>query len=135
MKKLEDIPKKQVFDVPEGYFEKLPGIIQSRVASEAKEKYTRPVFSYAMRYAIPLVLVFALVVFWFSRDVNVTSAESILASIETEDLVAYLDDADLSTDELLEEVVLDSNDVDEIEGAVYGFEQSDEEIEDLLDEI
>lgn len=135
MKKLEDIPKKQVFDVPEGYFEKLPGIIQSRVASEAKEKYTQPVFSYAMRYAIPLVLVFALVVFWFNREVNVISAESILASIETEDLVAYLDDADLSTDELLEDVVLDSNDVDEIEGEVYGFEQIDEDIEDLLDEI
>ncbi|MBA4055435.1 MAG: hypothetical protein C0490_12035 [Marivirga sp.] len=135
MKKLEDIPKKQVFDVPEGYFEKLPGIIQARVASGAREKYTRPVFSYALRYALPLVAVFALVIFWFNREVKVTSAESILASIETADLVAYLDDADLSTDELLEDVILDSNDVDEIEGAVYGFEQTDKDIEDLLDEI
>lgn len=135
MKKLEDIPKKQVFDVPEGYFEKLPGIIQSRVATETRETYTRPVFSYVLRYALPAVLVFALVIFWFNRNVEVTSAESILASIETEDLVAYLGDADISTDELLDNVILDSNDVNEIEGEVYGFEQSDEDIEDLLDEI
>ena len=38
MKKLEDIPKKQNFEVPEGYFEKLPGIIQSRVTQQHKEK-------------------------------------------------------------------------------------------------
>lgn len=135
MKKLEDIPKKQVFDVPEGYFENLPGIIQARVASESKEKYSLPVFSYALRYALPLVLGLALVIFWFNRDVEVTSAETILASIETEDLVAYLGDSDLSTDELLNNVVLDSNDVDEIEGAVYGFEEIDADFEDLLDQI
>ncbi len=135
MKKLEDIPKKQVFDVPEGYFEKLPGIIQSRVATGSKETYTRPVFSYALRYALPVVVVFALVTFWFNRDVEVTSAESILASIETEDLVAYLDNADLSTDELLHHVILDSNDVDRIEEEVYGFEEIDGDFEDILDEL
>ena len=36
MKKLEEIPKKEVFKVPEGYFENLPGIIQARVAQQNK---------------------------------------------------------------------------------------------------
>lgn len=136
MKKLEDIPKKKVFEVPEGYFENLPGIIQARVTSGSAEKYSRPIFSYSLRYALPAVVIFALAIFWFNRDIEETSAESILASIQTEDLVTYLDEADLSTDELLEDVVLDLNDINEIEEEVYGFEQIDEDFEEiLLDEI
>ncbi len=135
MKKLEDIPKKQVFDVPEGYFEKLPGIIQARVASQQRQEKVRPVFAYTLRYALPAVLAFALVIFWFNRQADVMSAESILASVQTEDLVAYLSEADLTTDELLEDVVLNPDDVDQIEGEVYGFGQADEVLEDILDEI
>lgn len=135
MKKLEDIPKKQVFDVPEGYFEKLPGIIQARVASQQRQEKVRPVFAYTLRYALPAVLAVALVIFWFNRQSDVMSAESILASVQTEDLVAYLSEADLTTDELLEDVVLNPDDVDQIEGEVYGFGQADEDLEDILDEI
>lgn len=135
MKKLEDIPKKQVFDVPEGYFEKLPGIIQARVASQQRQEKVRPVFAYTLRYALPAVLAVALVIFWFNRQADVMSAESILASVQTEDLVAYLSEADLTTDELLEDVVLNPDDVDQIEGEVYGFGQADEDLEDILDEI
>ncbi len=135
MKKLEDIPKKQVFDVPEGYFEKLPGIIQARVASQQRQEKVRPVFAYTLRYALPAVLAVMLVIFWFNRQADVMSAESILASVQTEDLVAYLSEADLTTDELLEDVVLNPDDVDQIEGEVYGFGQADEDLEDILDEI
>jgi hypothetical protein len=135
MKKLEDIPKRKVFNVPEGYFENLPGIIQARVSTQVKEKETRPVFAYALRYTVPLVVVFALAIFWFNRRAEVTSAESILASVQTEDLVAYLNDADLTTDELLEDVFLDADDVNEIEEEVYRLDQVDEDFEDILDEI
>lgn len=135
MKKLEDIPKKEVFDVPEGYFENLPTVIQSRIAGQKKEKAFRPVFSYALRYALPVIVLGAIGFFWLSPKSTPTDAESILASIETEDLVAYINDTDLTTEELLESVQLDANDVDQIEGEVYGGDLSDEDFQEILDEI
>src|SRR5687767_9663090 len=112
MKKLEDIPKKQIFEVPEGYFEKLPSIIQSRVTgkeSEIKSRWT--VYRYAFRYALPAVVIFAAGLFWFNPSGTEKNAETILASLETQDLVAYLDEADFTMEELLEAGMLDAEDV------------------------
>lgn len=134
MKKLEDIPRKNIFEVPDGYFEKLPGIIQSRVTSG--EKQSRPVFSSALRLAVPLVLVMAIAaVFWLDRPEADANPQSILASVQTEDLVAYLSEADFTTDELLDDVELDGEDVTHIEESVYEFQLNDPDIEDILNEI
>ncbi len=135
MKKLEEIPKKEVFNVPEGYFENLPGIIQARVAKQNKSEAVRPVLTYALQYAFPVIAFFALGLFWFISKNEAPTAESILASIQTEDLVAYLDEADLTTEELLDDVTLSVEDAIEIEGAVFEFELDDENVEDFLDEI
>ena len=135
MKKLEDIPKKDVFKVPEGYFENLPTIIQSRVAAKSKEKAFFPGFSLALRYALPVVVLGVVGYFWLGPKAEQQSAESILSTIETEDLVAYLNETDLTTDELLESVQLDANDVDELEGEIYGEDLTDENFEEILDEI
>lgn len=133
MKKLEEIPKNEVFKVPEGYFENLPGIIQARVAEKNKE--IRPVFIYALRFALPAIVLFALGIFWYARQDQTLTPESILASIQTEDLVAYLNEADLTTEELLENVSLSDQDALEIEGAVYELEWNDAKVDDILDEI
>jgi hypothetical protein len=60
------------------------------------------------------------------------SAETILASIQTEDLVAYLDDADITTDELLEQVQLDHEEITNIESSVYEFPLSDSDYEEIF---
>jgi len=135
MKKLEDIPKKEIFNVPEGYFENLPGIIQARVTKQDKERQIRPAFSYAVRYALAVVVLCALGIFWFTSQPQVTTAESLLASIQTEDLVAYLNDGDLTTEELLEDAMLSAEDANQIEEAVFGIELNDKNFEDILDEI
>ena len=134
MKRLEDIPKKDIFKVPEGYFEDLPSIIQARVAGQKKERAFLPSFSYALRYALPVVILGAVGYFWFNPSQPKT-AESILATIETEDLVAYLNETDLTTDELLESVQLDANDVDQLEDEIYGEQLSNEGLDEILDEI
>ncbi|HMG90631.1 MAG TPA: hypothetical protein VK589_11245 [Chryseolinea sp.] len=134
MKRLEDIPKKDIFKVPEGYFEDLPSIIQSRVAGQKKERAFLPSFSFGLRYALPVVILGAIGYFWFN-PAKPKTAESILATIETEDLVAYLNETDLTTDELLESVQLDANDVDHLEDEVYGEQLSDEDLDEILDEI
>ena len=120
MKKLEDIPKKDVFKVPDGYFEDLPGIIQARVAQPETDAAIRPVSSHAWRYALACTIFAVAGVFWLTRDDNAQTPESILASIDTADLVAYLNNDDLTTEELLNQVSLDAEDADQIEEEVYG---------------
>jgi hypothetical protein len=135
MKKLDDIPKKEVFKVPEGYFENLPSIIQSRLAGQKKEKTFFPGFSLALRYAMPVVLLGVIAYIWLGPKAEQKSAESILATIETKDLVAYLNETDLTTEELLEAVQLDVSDLDEIEGEIYGEDLTDQNFEEILDDI
>jgi hypothetical protein len=134
--KLEDLPKKEIFDVPEGYFEKLPGTIQARIA-EDKQRESRPALRYAFQYALPLVILVTIGLVWFENtsSPNQSPAELLLAEIQTEDLVTYLDDTDMTTDELLENAALDATDAEEIEQAVYSLDLDDETLDILSDEI
>jgi hypothetical protein len=135
MKKLEDIPKKEIFEVPEGYFEKLPGIIQARV-SERQSSLQFSFARFSIRYVLPAFLLIAGATFWFTKISLATDAETLLADIETEALVAYLDDSDLSTDELLDNAtLLDQFDAEDIEDEVYGLPFTPEETEELINDI
>ncbi|HEY3403214.1 MAG TPA: hypothetical protein VGK59_07495 [Ohtaekwangia sp.] len=132
MKKLEDIPKKEIFKVPDDYFDKLPGVIQSRIAAD-KDRHAIPVFRTVLQYGIPSLAVVVIAVILFFKPEPADSAESILTSIETQDLVAYLDETDISTDELLDEVTLDQLDAEQIEDAV--FDLGDQDLEDIADDL
>jgi hypothetical protein len=135
MKKLENIPKKNIYQVPDGYFDKLPGIIQARVTSEHSKKEF--VFSWisTLKYALPALLIGVAGLFWYNQTSNQPQdADSILATIETEALVAYINTSDISTDELLDAFSLDAEEVANIENEVYGT-LYDEELEVLMDEF
>src|SRR5690349_6287318 len=133
MKKLEDIPKKEIFNVPEGYFDKLPGVIQSRVAARQQEGI--PVYRYALRYALPVVVILVAAIFWLNQPDEGSTSEKLLASIDTQDLVAYLNESDMTTEELLENASLDVIDANEIEGAVYDLNFQDEDLDILVEEF
>ena len=135
MKKLEDIPKKQNFEVPEGYFEKLPGIIQSRVAEGHPKTNWQLAFRFSMRFALHAVILMAAGIFWYSQFHSEKGAESILASVQTEDLIAYLNDSYFTTDELLEDVQLNDQDASEITESVYDVQFNDSEFEEIFNEI
>lgn len=132
--KLEDIPKKPIFNIPDGYFEQLPGKIQSRI-SEGKREETSLVYQYKLQYVIPVLFLLAVGALWFTRPQPGIDAESLLASVETEDLVAYLNESDLTTEDVLEEVDFSSNDVQDIEMEVYQLQLEDEVFDDVIDEI
>jgi hypothetical protein len=118
VKKLEDIPKKHAFEAPEGYFDRLPGLIQARLEKEAPARVQQPYFRYAVQYALPVVLL--LIISWFALKPSATpQAEDVLAGIATDDLMAYLEEADLSTDELLDNLTIDEETADAIEEEVY----------------
>jgi hypothetical protein len=118
MKKLEDIPKNHPFKVPEGYFDSLPGIIQARVAEKFEVKEAKPYFRYALQYALPVV-VLAIVAVIYLFPTNPQDVDTMLASVSTEELVAYLEQSDITTEELLNEMDLDSESVEAIESEVY----------------
>lgn len=117
MKKLENIPKTNIFEVPEGYFDKLPLQIQARVAAENPAPQPQPWLRYSLRYALPM-LVFALAAIFVFRP-KVAKVEKILASVSTEELVAYLESNALSTDELLDSYDFDDASAEAIEQEVY----------------
>ena len=128
MKKLEDIPKKHPFEVPDGYFDRLPEIIQARVAEKTETRESKPYFRYALQYALPVfILAVAAIYFIPAKPQDV---DSLLASVSTEELVSYLEQTDISTEELLNNMELDNESVEAIESEVYfnfdGIENIDE---------
>jgi hypothetical protein len=130
MHKLEDIPKTSIFQVPEKYFDHLPAKIQARM-DEQPSRAKKTVWQYAVQYALPLLIVAGIVYYYnYSPAIN---AESILASVDTADLVQYLQqDATLTTDDLIEGVDFAPAEIEAIENAIYDSPidgTSDQEIE------
>ncbi len=104
MKRLEDIPKKQSFKVPDGYFDDLPMRIRARIQeAEKKPSWTwMPTPSFALKFALPVLLVgIASVVLWNNFSKN-EDAFAKLDSVPTEQLLAYLESDDITTEEIIE---------------------------------
>lgn len=134
MKKLDDIPKKNIFNVPDGYFDKLPGIIQARAT---KEQHTTgfSLARFSVRYALPAVVAIAGMLFWYTRIQPSPDPENILAGIDTKELIAYISETDLSTEELMEQVELDQTDIENIVDEVYGLPLDPNAAEELIDAL
>lgn len=131
MKKLDDIPKKQVFEAPEGYFETLPGIVQSRVTQKAGAWASwQPV----LKYALP-VLVVAVGLVWYLNADQTNNPEQMLASIDTIDIEEYLDEADMTTEDLLDNINYDQIQADSLEFENPMLDFGDADVDELLNEI
>ncbi len=136
--KLEDIKKKNIYSVPDKYFDQLPTRIQSRV----NEK--NPVFGLILNWNLAfkvgapvLALVLILIYFGISFTNNSTlSSEELLAQVSTDDLVAYLETSDITTDEIIEELDLSNVELDFYEDGpiMKNMDMNDDEIDALLDE-
>ena len=93
------------------------------------------IIRFALRFAVPVVILLAVGIFWYNRSHMDKSVENILASVQTEDLITYLSESDFTTDELLEDVQLNSQDAIDIEESVYELQFSDSEFEEIFNEI
>jgi hypothetical protein len=136
MKKLDDIPKKQIFEVPDGYFDSLPTRIQARI-TERKSAHGFSLSAFTWKYAIPVVMLTAVGIFLFTKTNNaITSdADTLLANVETADLIIYLEESDLSTDDMLAEIYFDNDDATDIEEAVYETHFDGATEDELLEEL
>jgi hypothetical protein len=134
MKKLDEIPKKDAFEAPEGYFESLPGIIQSRVAKPEARGFKfqwRP----ALQVAIPALALVVFAVWYFVRlNTEVLSTEELLATVDTEVIADYLAESDLTTEELLEGLDMNLLQADSLEFENPVLDFSDEEIDEVLND-
>jgi hypothetical protein len=138
MKKLEDIPKENIFKTPEGYFDRLPGVVQSRIAEKSKQRTPFFQTGFALRYALPVLILAAAGIFWFnntSRINSLTDIETELENVSPDQLSIFLNDTDLSTDELIETMTWSATDLQDLESEVYStLEVTSEEIESVLDD-
>ena len=99
--------------VPDGYFEKLPGIIQARVARPESKSWLSPIF---VKVAFPIAAVVITLSIWLApQDMSI---EDQLNEIQTEQLLVYLDNSDWSSDLLLDGDGLNEDDVDLLEAEV-----------------
>jgi hypothetical protein len=115
MKKLDDIPKENIFEVPEGYFDRLPLRIQARIeqSSAPKTRLAFPAWRLTFRYAVPVAAVI-LVAMFFLMPKQVKNTEDLLAEIASEHLIAYLHESDITESDLLEILKFDETDADSL---------------------
>jgi hypothetical protein len=131
MKRLEDIPKKQSFKVPDGYFDDLPMRIQARIQETEKERSWSwmPAPSFALKFALPVILIGIIsVVFWNKLSTN-EDAFAKLDSVPTEQLLAYLESDEITTEEIIENGTFTSSTINTL------YEQNEELPTEELDEL
>lgn len=134
MKRLEDIPKKQSFKVPDGYFEDLPMRIQARIETEKPKSVVS--FSYgklALLYTLPIILIgIVSVVVWNNYAAKTEDPLVALENVAAEQLVAYLENDEISADDILENASFSNTMVDEMQQPYEGI--SDKELDELANE-
>ena len=137
--RLEDIDKRQVFTKPpDGYFEKLPGIIQAKTANKAKTG-AKTYWLTALKLApVAGLLVFiALYSGVFNSQDSGQGLEDVLSEVSTDDIIWYLEELDITNDEIFEEVDLKalSLEIDDMRNPLLeSMEIEDEALIELYDD-
>ncbi len=124
---LNQLPKKDSFQVPEDYFDELPGLIQDRVQVKTKTQWT-----YVLKYALPVLLLIVSVLYFSQKNTD----QSI--QISKQEAVDYIDNQmDIDFDETLlaEEISAQSVEQNTQTSSVeeYLLDEADEEL--LMEEI
>lgn len=133
MKKLDDLPRRVDYQVPEDYFDNLPARIQSRIPLGKRPSWRfNPGLS--MRYALPLLALLVLGVFWYDRS-NESVYEQ-LNRIDEHQLSWFLEDPDLTSEELAANVMWSTEDLDALEGEVFNaIDASGQGLDVSIDEL
>jgi hypothetical protein len=131
MKRLEDIPKKQSFKVPDGYFDDLPMRIQARILeTEKKSSWSwMPSPSFALKFVLPVLLVGIVSVVVWNNLSSTKDPFAKLDSVPTEQLLAYLESDDITTEEIIENATFTNATINTL------YEQDEEVPEEELDEL
>ena len=107
MKKIEQIPKKEVFETPEGYFEELPAQIRRKiVANQTYVWYGKPQLKVAL---VSLVVILGIIFTVDRFSESKFQVQQELSKISDERLINYLESADISLVDITEEISIDED--------------------------
>ena len=104
--RLDDLKKETPFSVPEGYFDKLPQMIQARIPAEPVRK---PLVSWSWQRSVGLAAASALilVLVWVTVPERQGSlGQEPLSDISNASIISYLEDQDISYYDLSEHKVV-----------------------------
>lgn len=135
--KLEEFSKKESFTVPDGYFDNLPTIIQARAIESTKKKTLLSSVG-VLKFAIPSILLLLIAGYFGYKYQNSpyqqdSKIELMLADVSTKELVNYLDNTDLSSEDFLELVSFEGEKIDDFSNNLDNV--SDEELELLINDF
>ncbi len=132
--KLDDLHKKNIYKVPEGYFDELPGRIQQRIQSEkSSSKLIQLPWPSLVKYALPVAASIAILVAIFvnqgTENPTTISYQEMLNEISTEEMLTFLELEDITSYEIIQSV--------NVESLEEGFENLNNdylELDDAMDE-
>ncbi|HWV33308.1 MAG TPA: hypothetical protein VN038_26800 [Dyadobacter sp.] len=104
--RLDDLKRETPFSVPEGYFDKLPQMIQARIPAEPVHK---PLVSWSWQRSVGLAAASALilVLVWVTVPERQGSlGQEPLSDISNASIISYLEDQDISYYDLSEHKVV-----------------------------
>jgi hypothetical protein len=111
--KLDSLPKKLPYSAPDNYFKELPSIIQARVVKPESSWMPSLKWSNTWQYALPVIALTMMLGYFGVRinndDINV---QAMIDEIPTEELINYITESDITTDELLSLIDINELDVD-----------------------
>ena len=134
---IESLERKNIHQVPDGYFDELPLKIQSRIDEHVQA--SSPIFIPRMQMAwgLTAAIAFFLIGWLIYPQGTKPSTEQLLASIDSEALIEYLYEEDISTDEIL--AAIDENyileELETMETEIIDEKLSDEELESIYSEL
>lgn len=101
--KLSDINKKNIFETPDGYFENLPSIIQSKAVKPFENWSLRTLFETPVfRYAVAAVVLLITFFIGFQNLTTNTDENVNYATISSDEIHDYLVASDFNEYEILE---------------------------------
>lgn len=93
---LDDLPKKLPFELPDGYFDRLPSLIQARIPVVAEK---RPIFSFSWQRSLIATTAMSLLAFlvWITYpETQGSLGKSPLSGVSDDAIIAYLDQQNVS---------------------------------------
>ncbi len=105
--KLNDIHKDNIFNVPDDYFENFPDRLHKRInqGKTGKDIRIMPV-AYPLRIAIAASVTILLAAVLSLFIINKNTPGDLLADVPTNALISYLEESEMSTDEMLDNLDL-----------------------------
>ncbi|MFN8356553.1 MAG: hypothetical protein U0Y10_19020 [Spirosomataceae bacterium] len=106
--RLEDLEKKEVFQVPDRYFDDLPMVIQARIAPKAKAE---PLFTFSWNtrrtwLSVSTVSLVALLI-WITYPARQDSlGEGELSKVSSTEIINYLNQQNISSQDLADETTV-----------------------------